>query len=96
MEQKLGKSVFTEIVPFSLLYLAEDYHQKYFLQGIPELSGELREYYPNFYGIIKSTTAARLNSFIAGYGSPEQLHEELERYGLSPEGKQLLLEIVGF
>jgi peptide-methionine (S)-S-oxide reductase len=90
LEQKLGKAVRTEIVPFTEFYLAEDYHQKYYLQSNQDLFMELRSYYQDFGDLINSTVAARLNGILAGYGDPELLAEEIDSYGLSERGKELI------
>ncbi len=90
VEEKLGTTVPTEIVSLDKFYLAEDYHQKYYLQSVKGLSAEIKAYYPVFSGFIDSTAAARLNGYIGGYGNAEQLAEEMESYGLSPDGEKLL------
>jgi peptide-methionine (S)-S-oxide reductase len=92
-EAKLGREVTTEIIPFTNFYLAEDYHQKYFLQQVPELMADFRAIYPDINDFINSTAAARVNGYVGGYGTPEILQRELESYGLSPAGNRKLLEI---
>lgn len=86
IERKSGAKIYTELVAFSDFYLAEDYHQKYYLQGDKVLSGEIKAYYPVFSDFINSTAAARLNGIVGGYGDPAILAEEIENYGLSPSG----------
>ncbi len=90
LEEKLGAAVTTEIVSLEIFYPAEDYHQKYYLQARPELAGELLDYYPDFSDFVDSTTAARLNGYIGGYGDPESLNEEVDSFGLSPTGREIL------
>lgn len=69
------------IVPGARFYLAEDYHQKYFLQHDRTLIAELADYTPR--ELVESTVAARLNGYVAGQGVLAQLHDELPRLGLS-------------
>lgn len=94
VEEKLKATIYTELQPIYRFYLAEDYHQKYYLQGEPELSIEIRAYYPDFGGFINSTAAARLNGLLAGYGDEDLLAEEINSYGLSPRGRELLRQMV--
>ena len=88
-----GKIV-TEIIPFTEFYLAETYHQKYYLQQVPDLIGEFRSIYPAAQEFTNSTAAARVNGYVGGYGSPEALKAEIDNLGLSPAGHKKLLESV--
>jgi peptide-methionine (S)-S-oxide reductase len=88
-----GKIV-TEIIPFAEFYLAEAYHQKYYLQQVPELIGEFRSIYPDPPDLINSTAAARVNGYVGGYGSHEALMEGIDSLGLSPAGNKKLMESV--
>jgi peptide-methionine (S)-S-oxide reductase len=73
-------------------YLAEDYHQKYYLRHDRLLSDELAAYSPR--ELVDSTVAARLNGYVAGRGTPEQLREDLPRFGLSAAATAHLERIV--
>jgi peptide-methionine (S)-S-oxide reductase len=94
LEEKLNKKVHTEIEPYTVFYLAEDYHQKYYLQNRKELAAEISSRYPDFQDFVNSTAAARLNGYVSGNGSKESLEEELDSLGLSPAGSEKLRGLV--
>jgi peptide-methionine (S)-S-oxide reductase len=77
----------TLILPMTGFYLAEDYHQKYALQGDSLLLGEFRAMYPEFRDLVDSTAAARVNAYVYGFGTAEQLKAELDGLGLSEAGR---------
>jgi peptide-methionine (S)-S-oxide reductase len=86
--------IFTEIFPLTEFYLAEDYHQKYRLRLERDLMRELRAMYPEEEDFLNSTAAARINGYLGGYGTLEDLMEELPGFGLSPEAGKKLIKIV--
>jgi peptide-methionine (S)-S-oxide reductase len=92
-EIRLGSRIVTEIIPFSEFYLAEDYHQKYYLRQEPELMKDLNSIYPAAEQFISSSIVARLNGYVGGYGTLEILQEELSNFGISETGRNRLLEI---
>ena len=94
-ERKLGGSIQTVIQEAGKFTSAEDYHQKYYLKNNGVLMDDLRKFYRREADITNSTAAARLNGYIAGHGSLEELVEEIDSFGLSAEGKELLLRRVG-
>jgi methionine-S-sulfoxide reductase len=94
MAAKLKCEVHTEIVPHWKFYIAEDYHQKYHLQGESKLMEEFRLIYPAMEDFIASTAAARVNGYIGGYGTIGSLETEVSSFGLSPEGIKRLGDIV--
>lgn len=92
MEAKLNKTLHTEIKSFTNFYLAESYHQKHFLRQEEVLIKEFKAMYPNESELLGSTAAARVNGYIAGYGDPSNLQDELNSLGLTETSKGLLIE----
>jgi peptide-methionine (S)-S-oxide reductase len=92
-EARLGRDIFTEIAPFSGFYLAEDYHQKYYLGRESSLTAEFKAIYPAIEDFIASTAVARVNGYIGGYGELTTLERDLHSLGLSDSGRQRLMEI---
>ncbi len=87
VQEASGESVTTVIAPGATFYLAEDYHQKYALQGDGILLAEYRTMYPEMSDFVGSTAVARVNAYLYGYGTAEQLSAELDELGLSETGK---------
>ena len=93
-ETQYGHKVYTEIVPASEFYLAEGYHQKYRLRQSREFMNEFKAIYPDDADFVNSTAAARVNGYLGGYGALADLQAEIDELGLSPTGRQKLLDIV--
>jgi hypothetical protein len=87
-----ARGITAPIITGARFYLAEDYHQKYYLRHDSVLMRELAEYSPRQF--IDSTVAARLNGYVAGKGSPAQLRDELASFGLSPAANAHLEQLV--
>jgi peptide-methionine (S)-S-oxide reductase len=94
LEKSLGREVRTEILSASRFYLAEDYHQKYILQSDRLLNREFRLMYPEFSDLVDSPAAAKVNGYLYGCGSLEQVRTELSSLGLSVKGGERLLSRV--
>lgn len=94
LEEQLRRKIHTEIQPYTAFYLAEDYHQKYYLQNRKSLAAEITSRYPDFMGFVNSTAAARLNGYVSGYGDRESLEAKLESLGLSPAGNEAIRGMV--
>lgn len=80
----------TEIVPFERMTRAENYHQKYRLQALARartVREELLDRCGTFNAFVDSTVAARINGYIAGWGSREKLEQQIGAFGLSEMAK---------
>lgn len=82
-EKRTGSRLFTEIIAAGSFTRAEEYHQKYRLQGYADFMDMLRQSYPAFRDLVDSTAAARLNGYLDGYGTGGQLRSEIHLLGLS-------------
>jgi methionine-S-sulfoxide reductase len=92
-EAKLGAKITTEILPFTKFYLAEDYHQKYYLRQEAALFNEFKAIYPEVSYLINSTAVARVNGYLGGNGRFESLQKQIDSLGLSPHGQNIILQI---
>jgi peptide-methionine (S)-S-oxide reductase len=93
---RLGADIHTEIVPASQFTLAEAYHQKYRLQGRSDLMGEFSAMYPDDADFVASTAAARVNGYVGGYGTCDNLQKEITTLGLSEAaGDRLQTSVCG-
>lgn len=88
------KTIHTSLRPFDKFYIAENYHQKYYLQLTREIMQEYNTFYSSFSKFVDSTAAAKVNGYIKGYGNPERLKEEIGKLGLSEKAQKRLMSIV--
>jgi methionine-S-sulfoxide reductase len=89
-----GKKVHTEILSAGKFYAAEDYHQKYRLRRHEELLKEYEAIYPENWEFNFSTAVARVNGYLAGYGTAESLGNIIDKLGLTDNAKEVLRKIV--
>lgn len=94
-EAQAGRKIFTEIVDYSGFTLAEDYHQKYRLRN-SSIEKEYLTVYPDLLDFVNSTAVTRVNGFLAGHGTPEQLVGERELLGLSETSLEKLRRVVEY
>lgn len=87
-------TVYTDVLPLTRFYLAEDYHQKYRLRSFDRLEAELLAIYPKLGDFVNSTVAMRLNAWIAGDGNLAQFDREVRDLGLSAQAQHDLREML--
>ncbi|MFP4200971.1 MAG: peptide-methionine (S)-S-oxide reductase MsrA [Bacillota bacterium] len=93
-QKEVGQKPGTEIIPHSRFHTAEDYHQKFYLQGVSQLYRSLLRRYGGFWELIDSTTAARVNGYLGGYGDHAHLAENVDRLDLDDDEARILERIL--
>uniref|UniRef100_A0A1B0F9B2 peptide-methionine (S)-S-oxide reductase n=1 Tax=Glossina morsitans morsitans TaxID=37546 RepID=A0A1B0F9B2_GLOMM len=84
-KRRAPEVITTEIAPKRNFYPAEDYHQKYRLQGHRDLSETLNL---NSKLLKTSYVATKLNGYLVGVGGVEQFKTEVDTMGLTPSQKE--------
>lgn len=91
-EMARGRKLATRVEPLKHFYLAEDYHQKYYLRSDRRLMVDFRVMFASDDDFRESTAAARVNGYVAGDGSRMQLEHEIGSFGLTPDAAKHLAE----
>jgi peptide-methionine (S)-S-oxide reductase len=90
---QLGHAIHTELTVGKYFYSAEDYHQKWRLRRHASLLRDLQRNYETEAALLASTAAAKLNAYVAGNGTAEQLDRDMDRLGLSDSGRRQLASL---
>ena len=86
----------TEVAPHTRFFLAESYHQKYYLRRVSVLINELLDRYNTLEleEFVSSPIVSRINGYVGGYGTLAGLKKDLEGFALSEKAQAKLLNIV--
>ncbi|BBM86797.1 methionine sulfoxide reductase [Candidatus Uabimicrobium amorphum] len=84
---------YVEVIEKFTFYMAEDYHQKYWLQHTPFLLMLFYKVYKDdlMPTLFRSTVAARVNGYIRGYGKFSQIQAEFPKFNWPQEKQQEIL-----
>lgn len=93
-EQTLGGEIQTEMMQYTGFFIAEDYHQKYYLKKFKAATQTLISLYPNHADFVQSTLTARLNGFVRGFGTWEGLKREVKDWGLPFADEKAVIEVL--
>ena len=94
LSERVKDTIQTKLLPLNTFYWAEDYHQKYWLRQKLILLNEFNKIYPMNRDFVNSTSAARVNAYVSGQRTHASLLAEIDSLGLSPDGREKLLDIV--
>ncbi len=84
----------TDIRSYKGFSLAEGYHQKHTLRIYNDIVEEFGAMYPEGEWQVSSTAAARVNGYLSGIGTCDEVTAEIDTLGLSPAGQKKLLSVV--
>jgi len=92
--ERYGKKISTELLPYTGFTRAEDYHQKYYLRNTTALMDQYKGRFLSEDAFTDSTAIARLNGYVGGNGTTEQLEREESELGISTAAAEALREIL--
>lgn len=90
-----NQTLHTDIAAAGPFYRAEAYHQKYSLRHTAQFEREYEATYPDLVAFTDSTAVTRVNGYVSGYGSADQLTQEIALLGLSADNQRLLRKVYG-
>ena len=93
-EKKKNTRVSTVIQKIGDFYNAEDYHQKFLLQGQPKINKAFKGM--DITEFLNSPITTKINGYIGGYGTTSSFEEDVKEWGsiLSPDIQSDLRDIV--
>lgn len=88
------KAISTELLPYNGFTRAEDYHQKYYLRNTATVMDQYEGRFATEDSFTDSTAVARVNGYIGGNGTVEQLEKEAPELGINEEAVEALRGIL--
>ena len=85
----------TEVREAPRFWIAEDYHQKYYLRADRKLVAALLGSAWTDEALRGSTLAARVNGWIRGHGTEKEIASEVESLGLGEKARRALAAALG-
>jgi peptide-methionine (S)-S-oxide reductase len=92
--KKRSRTLSTLILPYTGFTRAEDYHQKYYLRINTHFMSQYEGRFLDENSFTDSTAVARVNGYIGGHGTTEQLDREREELGINEEAAEALQNIL--
>jgi len=92
--KRYGEKISTELLPYESFTRAEDYHQKYYLRNTPAITDQYKKVFPSEGAFTDSTAVTRVNGYIGGNGSTEQLEKEKTELGINTGSIDALRKIL--
>lgn len=84
LQAAIGRPVVTRIEPLTRFWLAENYHQKYYLRNDSAVASEFASMFGGDEAALRESTAAmKANAYVAGVGTCAALAREGNELGLS-------------
>lgn len=87
-----GQKILTDIEPATKFYIAELYHQKYFLQCNKDIFNLMR--YKNYEQFVDDTVATSINGYLHGSGTVGAFMTEVDKWSLPFSAKFAVLHHV--
>ena len=85
LDERLDAQIRTAVEPVERFFLAEGYHQNHRLRQHDAFERVYERCYPDAADFAHSPAASRVNGYLAGHGSAEQLERDIGQLGLSEE-----------
>ena len=93
-QENSNQQILTEIRELNAFYLAEDYHQKYYLRQYQTIFREYARIYPDWQDFTNSTAVTKANGFVGGSSNPDTLEKLASDMGLSDVALAKMADIV--